>query len=83
MFGEVEEQVRAGVEWLRLAVEALGALVTVAFVLFAVFGLITMTALEAMAVGLGLLWMTTLVRVLAILSPDVPRASARAHLLHA
>jgi hypothetical protein len=59
-----------------------GVLVTIAFVLFAVFGLITMTALEAMAVGLGLLWMTTLVRVLAILSPDVPRPSARAHLLH-
>lgn len=68
---------------LSITTIGVGALVTVAFVLFAVFGLITMTALEAMAVGLGLLWMTTLVRVLAILSPDVPRPSARAHLLHA
>ncbi|WP_314648950.1 DUF998 domain-containing protein [uncultured Microbacterium sp.] len=67
---------------LTITTIGVGALVTVAFVLFAVFGLITMTALEAMAVGLGLLWMTTLVRVLAILSPDVPRASRRAHLLH-
>lgn len=39
------------------------------------------TALEAIVVGLGLLWMMTFVRVLAILAPPVSRPSARATLL--
>ncbi|WP_217178768.1 DUF998 domain-containing protein [Streptomyces sp. AC495_CC817] len=55
-------------------------LVVVALVLCFGFGLYGVTALEAIVVGLGLLWMATLVRVLAILAPPVPRPSARATL---
>lgn len=59
------------------------ALVVVAVILWAVFRLYSATALEAIVVGLGLLWMMTLVRVLAILTPQESRPSARASLLHA
>jgi uncharacterized membrane protein len=40
MFEHIEEQVRTGVEWLRLVVETLGALVIAAGVLVAVVGLV-------------------------------------------
>ena len=43
-------------------------------------GVYSATGLEAVAVGLGLVWMTTFVRVLAVLVPDVSRPSARASL---
>ncbi len=54
-----------------------GLLVLIAVVLWIPFGLYSATALEAVVVGLGLLWMTTLVRVLAILAPSQSRPSAR------
>ncbi|WP_232304651.1 DUF998 domain-containing protein [Microbacterium sp. XT11] len=56
------------------------ALVIMAVVLCVGPRLYGVTALEAMVVGLGLLWMTTLVRVLAILAPEASRPSARATL---
>ncbi|KIF79944.1 DUF1622 domain-containing protein [Noviherbaspirillum autotrophicum] len=40
MFHQVEEQVRAGVEWLRLLVETLGALVIAAGVAVAIAGIL-------------------------------------------
>ncbi|MFK3676995.1 DUF998 domain-containing protein [Microbacterium sp. NPDC090218] len=54
-----------------------GLLVIVAVVLWVPFGLYPATAVEAIVVGLGLLWMATLVRVLAILAPERSRPSAR------
>ncbi|HWV47962.1 MAG TPA: DUF998 domain-containing protein, partial [Microbacterium sp.] len=54
-----------------------GALLVVAFVLCDPLRLYSLTVLEVIAVGLGLLWMTTLVRVLAVLSPEESRPSAR------
>jgi len=59
-----------------------GLLVVVAIVLWLPFGLYPATALEAIIVGLGLLWMATLVRVLAILAPEQSRPSARRTLRH-
>lgn len=58
-----------------------GLLVVVAVVLWMPFGLYAVTAVEAVVVGLGLLWMATLVRVLAILAPARSRPSARRSLL--
>lgn len=52
-------------------------LLVVAVLLWMPFGFSSATALEAIAVGLGLLWVMTLVRVLAILAPAEPRPSAR------
>jgi hypothetical protein len=52
-------------------------LMVVAVVLCFGAGIYGVTALEAMVVGLGLLWMTTFVRVLAILAPPASRLSAR------
>ncbi|MDA4895088.1 DUF998 domain-containing protein [Streptomyces sp. MS2A] len=43
-------------------------------------GFATATVFEGIAVGLGLLGMTTIVRVLAILAPETSRVSARSHL---
>jgi uncharacterized membrane protein len=40
MFEHIERQVQAGVEWLRLGVEALGALVIAAGVVVAILGLV-------------------------------------------
>lgn len=54
-----------------------GLLIVVAVVLWVPFGLYSATAVEAVVVGLGLLWMATLVRVLAILVPAQSRPSAR------
>lgn len=58
-----------------------GVLVVVAVVLWMPFALYAVTAVEAAVVGLGLLWMATLVRVLAILAPEQSRPSARQRLL--
>jgi hypothetical protein len=58
-----------------------GLLIVVAVVSWFPFGLYSATALEAVVVGLGLLWMATLVRVLAILVPPQSRPSARRTLL--
>jgi hypothetical protein len=60
-----------------------GLLLVVAIVLWVPFGLYSATAIEAVVVGLGLLWMATLVRVLAILVPDMSRPSARPSLMRA
>lgn len=56
-------------------------MLVVAFVLADVFDLYSLTVLEAIVIGLGLLWLTTLVRVLAVLTPQGARASARGSLL--
>ena len=57
------------------------ALVGVSVVLCFGFGLFGVTALEALVIGLGMLWMLTLVRVLAVLAPAGSRPSARRALL--
>jgi hypothetical protein len=41
-----------------------------------------LTVLEVVVVTVGLLWMTTLVRVLAALTPPASRPSGRQRLLH-
>ena len=56
-------------------------LLVIAFVLADSFNLYSLTVLEAIVIGLGLLWLTTLVRVLAVLTPDASRPSARWSLL--
>lgn len=58
-----------------------GVLLVVAVLLYWPVGLYSATALEAIVVGLGLLWMTTLVRILAVVVPDASRPSARRSLL--
>lgn len=52
-------------------------------VLTFVFSVISVTALESIVVGLALLWMTTFVRVLGILTPQTSLASQRRRLLPA
>ncbi|WP_341976294.1 DUF998 domain-containing protein [Microbacterium sp. LWO13-1.2] len=59
------------------------ALVVLAVLLWVFFGLYSVTALEAIVIGLGLAWMTTLVRMLAIVVPPESRPSLRATLLRA
>lgn len=56
-------------------------LVTVALLLTFAFPVLTATALESAVVGLALLWLTTFVRVLSILTPNRSVASQRHHLL--
>lgn len=53
-----------------------------AFVLGIGYGLFSVTALEVIIVGLGLLWMTALVSALAALVPTESRPSERESLLH-
>ena len=65
---------------LLVATIGLGVLLVGAVLLHVPVGLYSSTGLEAIAVGLGLVWMTTFVRVLAVLVPDAPRVSARATL---
>ncbi len=55
----------------------IAVLMVVAVVLSMAFGLFSVTALEAMVIGLGLVWMTTLVRILAVLAPEASRPSSR------
>ncbi|MDN6499826.1 MAG: hypothetical protein L0K44_08785, partial [Yaniella sp.] len=45
------------------------------------FSVISVTALESIVVGLALLWMTTFIRVLGILTPDASLASRRRRLV--
>lgn len=52
-------------------------LTIVAVLLWMPFRFYSATALEAIVIGLGLLWMGTLVRVLAIIVPSASRPSAR------
>ncbi|MFD6698602.1 MULTISPECIES: DUF998 domain-containing protein [unclassified Microbacterium] len=66
---------------LVIATVGLGVLLVAAVLLHWPMGLYSSAGLEAIAVGLGLVWMTTFVRVLAVLVPDAPRISARATLL--
>ncbi|WP_460798265.1 DUF998 domain-containing protein [Microbacterium sp. GXF0217] len=54
-----------------------GVLLVIAFLLCDPLQVYSLTVLEVIAVGLGLLWMTTLVRILAVLSPVQSRPSAR------
>lgn len=56
-------------------------LVGVSTVLTFLFSVISVTALESIVVGLALLWMTTFVRVLGILTPEISLASQRRWLL--
>jgi len=65
---------------LLIATIGLGVLLATAVLLHIPVRLYSSTGLEAIAVGLGLVWMTTFVRVLAVLVPDAPRVSARATL---
>lgn len=60
-----------------------GLLLVLALVLWIPLGLYSATAVEAIVVGLGLLWMATLVRVLAIVAPEGSRPSARPSLRRA
>ncbi|UJP09338.1 DUF998 domain-containing protein [Microbacterium sp. KUDC0406] len=60
---------------LRATTVAVIAVVILAVVLSFAVRLFSATALEAIVVGLALLWMSTLVRLLAILVPDVSRPS--------
>ncbi|MGN8026582.1 DUF998 domain-containing protein [Microbacterium sp. 22242] len=62
---------------LVIATIGLGILLIGAVVLHVPLRLYSAAGLEAIAVGLGVVWMTTLVRVLAVLTPDVSRPSAR------
>ena len=57
-------------------------LLVVAFVLADGFDLYSLTVLEVIVIGLGLLWLTTLVRILAVLTPAETRPSVRRSLLH-
>ena len=59
------------------------ALVGVSVMLCFAIGLFGVTALEAIVIGLGMLWMLTLVRVLAVLAPSGSRPSTRRSLLSA
>lgn len=56
-------------------------LVAIATILTFGFSVISVTALESIVVGLALLWMTTSIRVLGILTPDISVASQRRYLV--
>lgn len=56
-------------------------MLVIAFVLADAFHLYSLTVLEVIVIGLGLLWLTTLVRILAVLTPQAARPSARGALL--
>ncbi|MGV2984983.1 DUF998 domain-containing protein [Microbacterium sp. AGC85] len=66
---------------LLLTTVGVALLLVIAFVLADSFHLYSITVLEVIVIGLGLLWLTTLVRVLAVLTPDVARPSVRGSLL--
>lgn len=58
-------------------------LIAASIVLTFIIPVISVTALESIVVGLSLLWMTTFVRVLSILTPNRSVTSQRRHLLTA
>ncbi|WP_309064862.1 DUF998 domain-containing protein [Microbacterium sp.] len=62
---------------LRVLTIALVVLVAAGLVLTFGFRMLSVAALEGIVVALVLLWLSTLVQLLAILAPDVPRPSAR------
>lgn len=66
---------------LLLTTVGIALLLVIASVLAVGFDLYSITVLEAIVIGLGLLWLTTLVRVLAVLTPDASCPSARWSLL--
>ena len=66
---------------LLLTTAGVASLIVVAVVLAFGFRLFSVTALEAIVIGLALLWLTTLVRMLAVLTPEQTRPSARTSLL--
>jgi hypothetical protein len=67
---------------LLLTTAGVALLIIVAVVLAFGLRLFSVTALEAIVIGLALLWLTTLVRVLAVLTPAGTRPSARRSLMH-
>ncbi|MDR6867133.1 hypothetical protein J2Y69_001732 [Microbacterium resistens] len=68
---------------LSLTTWGLGVLLVGSVILWMPMRILSGAALEAIAVGLALLWMTTLVRVLGALAPAASRPSSRRALLHA
>ncbi len=62
---------------LRVLTAVLVVLIAVAVVLAFVLRMLSVAALEAVVVGLVLLWLSTLVQLLGILAPDESRASSR------
>lgn len=58
----------------------IGVCLAVAVLLWQPLRIYALTGLEAVAVGLGFVWMTTLMRTLAALTPDATRPSARRRL---
>ncbi|MFD6814602.1 hypothetical protein [Enteractinococcus coprophilus] len=68
---------------LRFVTGLLVVLIAGCFMLTFIIPVLTVTALESIVVGLSLLWMTTFVRVLSILTPNRSVASQRRHLLTA
>ena len=62
---------------LRVLTIVLVVLIAVAVALAFGFRMLSVAALEAVVVGLVLLWLSTLVQLLCILAPDVSRPSAR------
>ena len=69
--------VMSGAPMLRVLTIVLVVLMAVAVALAFGFRMLSVAALEAIVVGLVLLWLSTLVQLLCILAPDVSRPSAR------
>lgn len=65
---------------IMIATIGMGILLVFAVLLDVPIGLYPLAGLEAISVGLGLVWMTTYVRVLAVLGTDVSKVSERATL---
>ncbi|PKI91284.1 hypothetical protein CW368_07955 [Actinomycetales bacterium SN12] len=59
-----------------LTIVLVGTVVVAAVIAFG-FNMLSVTALEGIVVGVVLLWLTTLVQLLAVLAPDASRPSAR------
>ncbi|MGO1942744.1 MAG: DUF998 domain-containing protein [Yaniella sp.] len=66
---------------LKVVTTLLVIVVGISAVLTFLFSVISVTALESIVVGLALLWMTTFIRVLGILTPDASLASRRRRLV--
>lgn len=66
---------------LQITTAAVVVLIIVTVALSSVWHVLTTTVLEVIVVGLGMLWLTTLVRSLSILAPDESRPSSRRSLL--
>ncbi|GAB3598081.1 DUF998 domain-containing protein [Microbacterium tumbae] len=68
---------------LLLTTVVVAVLVVIAVLLCDPFQLYSLTVLETIVIGLGMLWLTTLVRVLEVLTPEQSRLSGRTSLLRA